>query len=196
MNDAGWMEKAGATKGKLALVAVLAVVLVIVVAGQLGGGSTTADVKRPGATSESPATPGRVAVVQPSQESSPASAVANDAPAWPDLSLEDIVRHDPLAVPAWFQTVVPDNDPTEAEERAFAEERLAAAAAAEAERQQRNAIVLEELRQQGAQIVVLAGNDKVAAIGERWVRVGDRIEQFEITDITRGGVVLSEIRQP
>ena len=116
MNDAGWMEKAGATKGKLALVAVLAVVLVIVVAGQLGGGSTTADVKRPGATSESPATPGRVAVVQPSQESSPASACSNDAPAWPDLSLEDIVRHDPLAVPAWFQTVVPDNGPTEAED--------------------------------------------------------------------------------
>jgi hypothetical protein len=164
--------KIGASPGKLALVAGLAVVLVAVLRGQMVDEPTHGTrLKRP-APRRSQAVAG--AASQPA-EIEKSTLVETSAAEWPELQFAEVIRHDPLAMPAWF---------------------LATQKAVQAEQQPgatRSLEVLEELKKLSTNIVVITAEDRVANIGDEFYRVGDRIENLEVSEITPTGIRLTEI---
>jgi hypothetical protein len=171
MTEPNWLARSGATPGKLAAVGALGVVLVIVLWSNLAPSRSTAARK-------------------PRHTPSPAKAEKQPAPAvaaqplklekkvqrnWPKLSLDNVVKHDPFAMPMWYLTARADEQGTGVSAIA------------------RSAQVLEELKKQQTRIVVISGEERIATIGELSFRVGDMIEGFEVTAITTDGVVLTEV---
>jgi hypothetical protein len=171
MTEPNWLARSGATPGKLAAVGVLGVALVLVLWSNLAPSRPTAARK-------------------PHQSTSPAKAEKQPAPAvaaqplklekkvlrnWPKLSLDNVVKHDPFAMPIWYLTARADEQGTGVSAIA------------------RSAQVLEELKKQQTRIVVISGEERIATIGELSFRVGDMIEGFEVTAITTDGVVLTEV---
>jgi hypothetical protein len=171
MTEPNWLARSGATPGKLAAVGVLGVMFVAVLWHNLAPSRPTAAEKpRPIASSAK-------------AEKQPAQAVAVQQPKlekkvprkWPKLSLDDVVKHDPFAMPMWYLTA-------RAEEEGTGASALA-----------RSAQVLEELKKQQTRIVVISGEERIATIGDLSFRVGDMIEGFQVTAITTDGVVLTEV---
>jgi hypothetical protein len=171
MTEPNWLARSGATPGKLAAVGALGVVLVIVLWSNLAPSRPTAARKPRQSTSPAKA------------EKQPAPAVAAQPPKlekkvprnWPKLSLDDVVKHDPFAMPMWYLTARADEQGTGVSAIA------------------RSAQVLEELKKEQTRIVVISGEERIATIGELSFRVGDMIEGFQVTAITTDGVVLTEV---
>ena len=195
MTNPRWMQKIGATPGKLALVGVLGIVLIAVIAVQLPGRTDSAGAaatRRQARTrSESKRRPAArlrrttPAKTDTTENKKPASESVEAEPRhWPELPLEEIVGYDPLATPHWLAEA----------RRAAPPEEKRKQLAAEAERQQEKANLLEKLREQGIQAVVISAGKKEAIIGDQPVHVGDFLEGFQVTDITKQGVVLKEIQ--
>jgi hypothetical protein len=187
------MKKIGATPGKLALIGVLAVVLVTVIASQLPNRSTSTTVALNSST-PSRTEPTRQSVSDQRKTRSAGSKPSNtkvkssDAPenqsphVWPKLSIDQIATYDPLVAPDWLiaaRNAIPPKDKKSQQ-------------LAETERQKRNTAALKILREQGTKAVVISAGEKRALIGEQPVHIGDNIEGFQITDITKQGVVLTE----
>jgi hypothetical protein len=171
MTEPNWLARSGATPGKLAAVGMLGVVFVLVLWSNLAPSRSTAARKPPQNSSPAKA------------ERQPATAVAAKRPMldkklprkWPKLSLNDVVKHDPFAMPMWYLAA-------RAEEEGTGVSSLA-----------RSAQVLEELKKQQTRIVVISGEERIATIGDLSFRVGDMIEGFQVTAITTDGVVLTEV---
>jgi len=200
------MEKIGATPAKLALIGLLSAVLLAVVVPQLRGKSSSGQSadsvpagqsasqlrrKRPTrsaggkpsaikkAPSASEAVPSADASAPSPRNTAPSAGNADPARSsqgWTQLPLEELVKHDPMAAPAWY--VAAATKPAE-------EDALVDTAG--------QALALAELEKQGANIVMIAGGERVATIGAEQLRIGDRIEGFRVIDITTQGVVLTEI---
>lgn len=171
MTEPNWLARSGATPGKLAAVGVLGVVLVIVLWNNLAPSQpTTAEKPLPNtspAKAEKQAAPA-VAAKQPK--------LGKKMPRkWPKLSLDDVVKNDPFAMPMWYLTARAEEQGTEVGSLA------------------RSAQVLEELKKQQTRIVVISGEERIATIGDLSFRVGDMIEGFQVTAITTDGVVLTEV---
>jgi len=194
MKEQNLMKRSGATPGKLALVGVLAVILVAVIVGQLPEKTAAPELanKRPAShrkhNTQKPTPtllkniPGK-SRFEKTNTSTNSKEQPLQKPTWPKLSLKTIVAFDPFAPPTWLtqaRTAEQSGDP----EGLYL---------SETSRQKRKDEVLEKLREQGTTIVVISAEEKRATIGEQSVRIGDRIEGFLITDITKQGVVLSEI---
>jgi len=195
------MKRMGATPGKLALVGVLAVVLGTVLVGQLPDSTTTPEVARRPRTPMLNQSNSTAAANQPrniqqrthqsqprpfhSNSSTKSREQSSEPPTWPDLSLETIVAFDPFATPQWLSSA------TAAAQAGPVDTRLLT----EAARRARKASVLKDLQDQGTTIVVITSDDKRATIGNQTFRIGDHLEGFVITDITRQGVVLTEFEQ-
>lgn len=173
MTERNWLERNGATPAKLATVGVLAGVLGFVIWNQVSSEAKPAIAKE----TRQPTAPQTQDVAQPASKSA-AVATRHQAAAetrhWPKLKLEKIVKNDPFARPMWYLMA-------QAEESGSQAGSLV-----------RSAQVLEELKKQQTKIVVISGEDRVATIGEQSFRVGDTIEGFEISEITRTGIVLTE----
>lgn len=176
MTKQTWLERNGATRGKLALVGILAVMLVTVMWHNFAGSEPPANAKN-----TRPTTPQREAkaAVKPSASLKPAPTkpeqVAKTPRVWPKHSLEKVARHDPLTKPMWYLVA-------QAAETGSPDASLA-----------RSAQVLEELKKESTKIVVISGGERIATIGELSLRVGDTIEGFQVTEITTDGIVLTEI---
>jgi len=171
-NPAG--AKGGATKGKLILIAVLAAVLVGVIVSNLSTGEESA---APAAASEqAAAAPASTPAVAPSQASpepvpsGPFREFAEDVE-WPQVTLEDATKYDPLAVPAWAGPPPPSDVGTG---REFSEEQIA------------------EINDAENAIIFVSGNRRVALIGTQEFHVGDMIGGMKISDISSRGIVLSD----
>jgi hypothetical protein len=175
---------------------VLAIVLGTVVVRQLPDSSTaptlareqtpssrSASSRRPSANPLS--APQNTSPTNDSEQSSDATQEKQIAKSWPKLSLDKILAHDPLAAPDWLLAAKSDAPTVDDEGRLLAQSKSRA----------RNAEVLEQLREEGTKVVVISGGEKRAIIGDQTVRIGDLIEGFQITDITRQGVVLTEVEQ-
>jgi len=191
----------GATPGKLALVGLLAVVLALVVVGQLPDSATTQQAARRPRTpllnqTNHPTNPRQRPNIQqqtiqsqpnPNQSNSSTNTKekSSEPPTWPDLPIEEIVAFDPFATPPWLSSA------TAAAQAGPADGSLLT----EAARRAQKANALKKLQDQGTTIVVITSDDKRATIGNQTVRVGDHIEGFVITDITREGIVLSEFEK-
>ena len=164
-------DKLGATRGKLALVGLLALTLVGVVVKQLP---------------ESP--PERASLEQTSaqakgnSETSLASADSENrtllitdkgreqSPLWPESNLAETLANNPFALPSWAK----QEKLVEVEESSQTSD-------------------LAELQEQGATIVVIANGEKSATIGENRYFVGDVLAGFRVTDITTQGILLDKL---
>lgn len=174
-------QRLGATPGKIALVGVLGVVFVVVLFVQFGGDEAT------DTTAEKPRRRGVAQRAPESAEStSGASKASQESPAkaWPQIPLEEIIRHDPFAPPASLidedddpETPTPlAEQPTQPPTQPFADDR--------AER-------LARLRVLSAEAVLMGEEGNRAIVGSRLVRVGDTLEGFTITAIGPDGVTLA-----
>ena len=175
-------ERIGASRGKLALVGLLAVVLVVVIVAQLPSSNSddlpTAPVSmmpEPEAAAESASAP----------SSSEKTSLDKPSRKWPELSMNAIIAFDPLAAPSWYlaATQVEQSNENEQDDPtlASAEERA-------------NSVVLEALQQAGTTIVLTANGERIATIGEQQFRIGDRIAGYLVSDITDQAVILTKSR--
>lgn len=166
-------DRVGATRGKLALVGVLAVVLIYVLVSNFSamagdGAVVPAEAKAaprgasPAAASEEEASPAAVGA-------NPFGEFAEDRD-WPKVSLDKLISFDPLAAPAWV-------DPAE---------RTGASA------EKPDTPSLEELRSAASAIIIVANGQRIARIGSQDYHVGDFVGPYQITDISSAGIVLSE----
>jgi hypothetical protein len=175
-------ERTGATRGKLALVGVLAVVLVVVIVVQLPGPASVDKAATAAITS--------LAELEQADndkgESNSATKQANKTRIdttprqWPELSMDTITASDPLAAPSWYVAAAQVEPTNEQDDPSLAEAEDNARAAA-----------LATLQQTGASIVLIANGERIATIGDQSVRIGDSIEGFQVSDITDQGVVLT-----
>ena len=174
-------DRIGATRGKLALVGVLVVVLVAVIGMQLSG-SSNIDNLPTAAASDMPGWQGNVDVDTASDSSAPPAPPVEKPPrTWPELSMEVIVACDPLAAPPWYLDAMEldqskdqsDGNPASAEGAP-------------------DSLILAELQEAGATIVLIANGKRIATIGDRQIRIGDRIEGYQVSDITDQGVILTK----
>ena len=194
MNKQNLMQRTGATPGKLALVGVLAVILVTVIVKQLPSKPAAPELASRRPASRQPQTVRQPTL--PHKKNNPSKSKFDKTksstnqkeqqtqkPTWPDLSLQAAIAFDPFAPPEWLTQARTAEHPGEIDSRHLSE----------ASRQRRKQEVLKELRELGTTMVVISEGDKRATIGEQTVRIGDRFEGFLITDITKQGVVLSEL---
>lgn len=180
-------DRIGASRGKLALVGVLAVVLVVVVVMQLPGTSDVGDVPTASVT-EMPGRQGEGDAANPAnRNSNPPAPQSTSTPGekpprvWPELSMEEILACDPLAAPAWYLAAI---QPEQSKEHAKGR----------TNETPKDSLVLAELQQTGATIVLIADGQRIATIGERQIHIGDRIEGYQVSDITDQGVILTKSR--
>jgi uncharacterized protein YdeI (BOF family) len=162
----------GATRSKLALVAVLALILAWVLASNFRGEAVEAAPEPPviaaaAAPQASPASVSR----SPDQRDAKASPFAEFAidDDWPEVPLEQLVRFDPLKKPEWLA-------PSPASDEATAEA---------------NEQTIQDLQNATNAIIFVSGGERVAHIGSHEYRVGDMVGDYLITDISSAGIVLS-----
>ncbi|MCH2114019.1 MAG: hypothetical protein MK171_03785 [Pirellulales bacterium] len=175
MNQPGTFKKNGATPAKLALVGVLGVVFLAVVVPQMRGKPSGM------APADSPRTKKVKGKEQVGQQSEAGVRLEADASPnlreWSKILLEQVVSYDPLAAPDWYvkAAAVPE------------------AAQLKDDRDEANALALAELEKQGASIVVIANQQRMATIGTQRVKVGDLIKGYQVSSITTEGIVLTDI---
>jgi hypothetical protein len=174
MTEQTWLERNGATPGKLAAVGTLVVVLVAVMWHNFTGAQSPAETERPRPTSH-PTTTTAKTPARVESSSVKLDPMKMTRKVWPPYSLEKVTKYDPLAKPMWYLMAQ------------AAEEGTVGASLA------RSAQVLEELKNQPTKIVVISGDERIATIGELSFRVGDTIEGFQVTEITTDGIVLTEL---
>ena len=176
--------KVGATPGKMLLMAVLAVVFVSVLVFQFTASEEepasqeNADASGP---SRTPRTKYRTSVSRSPLEDGDFS---EEDRKWPKIALEEILQHDPFAVPG---VLLPPAKPSSTNTAHDVPDKVRVQ---ELQRQREQA--LTAIREQGVQMVFLGKDVQVAIIGDRRVRVGDRFEGFQVTDIDSDGITLSE----
>ncbi len=164
MTEPNWLARSGATPRKLAIVGVLTLALIAVIWHNAVGSAKPVAKK----VIQTPASQAKV-----EKAALPNPIVNIAARKWPKISLGKAVRNDPFGMPVWYLM-------------AQAEEGTAGASLA------RSAQVLEELKKQQTKIIVISNGDRIATIGEQSFRVGDMIEGFQISEITKSGIVLTE----
>ena len=184
MADPGVKSRFGATPGKLVLVAVLAVAFVSVLLFQF------AEEEKPPAPQENAEQSGG-SETRPMQNGTSVPTpppdkghVPKQARQWPKIALEEVLRHDPFAVPAALH---PPAGPGSANTAQDVPEK-----ARQQELQRQREQALATIREQGVKMVFVGKGEQVAIIGDRRVRVGDLFEGFRVTDIGSDGVTLSE----
>ena len=187
MPDASSKLPFGATPGKIALVAVLGIVLVAVLVVQYGGVFWSSPGPADSAAAPASAKP-VVRHVEPAAAGSAAAADYKPQP-WPEFKLQEVLAHDPFAVPSGLAELLPpppQSTPTAAPIDAQRE--------AQRQREERRREMLASLRGLGVSMILEHQGELIAAIGERTLHVGDSIGEFRVVDINlREGVVLEAI---
>ena len=181
-------SRLGASPGKLALIAVLAVILIAVIAVQFGSGSHATE-----GPERDPNSEGRTSTPHPEPAGSdparsPKSGKAQEtAPPWPTVDLSDVLEHDSFAASATFSS---RRDSAAANRKPGPSAREEELARRRAEQDQS----LEELRQQGVKAVVgSTRRGHAAIIGSQTVRPGDVLDGFRVIAIDSDGVVLERL---
>jgi hypothetical protein len=195
---------AGATPAKLALIAALAIVLIgvlLVQFGAFGGGAprTASSTKpkpaaKPAPSSEvsEPAPKGSAAAAttragsatkKSPMASTPASRVAaRPVRPWAPPKVEEIARYDPFDVPPPMVMLFGSNSTGRSP---------AAGGTSSADRDRTLHETLAALRDRGVTMILTDAEGPLAVVGDRTVRIGDRVGGFVVTDISlEEGIVL------
>lgn len=183
-------SRLGATPGKLALIAVLAGVLVVVVAVQFGGGSSVRQTCRP----EEHKTPAATAPAHTArgdvQPSTRAQAEQNASHQWPRSELNEVLSYDPFAAPSDFfdhPNSASSTGQHKLEDGPSAQRQRLARKRAEQDQ------FLAQLQKSGVKAVVAAAGGRAALVGAETVRLGDVLGGFRVIAIEADGVVLERL---
>jgi hypothetical protein len=197
MNTPNRKQTNDLTRGKLALIISLVIAIAGVLFFQLRGPAslrslTDSSVNRP----ENARRPSRQPTGPATAEPQPESATS----AWPLMGLKQASEFDPFAVPALVaartteQRIGPrlGNDPaTSVADAAAGPDDQPQVDPADELRRQRIQAFLE----QGVSAVIAQGNDRIALIGNRELRVGDVLDGFRVAAIRTDGVELEFLAQ-
>jgi hypothetical protein len=193
-------QKIGLTRGKAALVGVLAIALVVVVYIQYGPSADdeTAAVapalsaaEPPRDTPRQPTPVSQATAELPETSARLAMTAAFDQSKWKSPDLAAVVAYDPFASPPAFPQPP----------RAASDSQLAADGQGEAAGGQSQAdrladavetlrMELAALQERGVHVILRERNQYVAMIGDRTVHVGDEINGFTVTAIEPDGVLV------
>jgi hypothetical protein len=196
-------KKAGLTRGKAVLIAVLAIVLVAVLYVQFSSSrempsSESVRYRPPGRATMAPtaavparstgASAGTTAIQAPLGNEKVGTPIIDES-RWKSPALATVIAHDPFALPSAF----PQPTRKVSGDKGAGAEGLIAAAAADdakklAETVEKLRMQLEELKQRGVTVILREGDQYAAWIGERMVHVGDEINGFTVTAIDLDGV--------
>jgi hypothetical protein len=167
--------KVGATPGKLALIGVLAVVLVGVIASNWPSAdappvdAAAVSANPTSVTAPPPPTKGATDTKE-TGSTSPFGEFAEDRH-WPEFPVQEAAAFDPFEISKWAAPPASvDGGP------AYNQEQFNELLAAE------NAIIF------------VAGDKRIARIGDQEFQIGDVFGRFKITEISSKGVVLSEVQ--
>lgn len=203
-NELTWMERNNLTPGKIGLIAVLSVVFVGVVAYQLIPVVCRGAPAPPPVTAENPAAkpqarnaqippppPGKAAV-KDSPSSAAAIAKRTDT-VWPKIELTEAVKHDPFRTPSTLREALLRQQQLAAQQ---ANDQPEQADNAHEEAFRRREELLDQLAEQGVDVVILDGDRAVASIGGLELRVGDTFEGLLVKSISRDGIELVRVDTP
>ena len=185
MTNVTMRERIGATRGKLALVGVLAVVLVVIIVVQLPGPTdydkaATASVS---SIRERSTDNNDITMLEEPISSTEKTLIDMSPREWPELSIDAITAFDPLEAPSWYVAAAQIEKTNEAGEQTLASADDDASAAG-----------LAALQEAGATIVLIANGERIATIGDQRIRIGDNIEGYQVSDITDQGVILTKLK--
>ncbi len=110
----------------------------------------------------------------------PVTAAPTTPLKWPTISLAQAVAHDPFAPEVSPGTTTTASD-------ALTDE---VSRALEAQRAATLAETLQALRERGVTMVLHTADGPVATIGDRTIKVGDKVGDYRVTEIDSHGVVL------
>lgn len=176
--------KFGATPGKLALVAVLAVVLIVVVVVQFKGPSEPPLVatRRP----TRPQVNQQATAKQPTSLDETPTVQTASVRSVPMMSLADVGAFDPFSWPRRYRPSA---------RQTAAATSVTKHAPQELAQQARRAQALEELKKHQVSAIFHSGEDRVAVVGHLTLRVGDLFHGFRVTAIDADGIKLEEPRE-
>lgn len=195
-----WAKQAGVTPGKLALIAILAVVLGGVLYIQFAPQSSSAPLSDHSAVSTVTAAskaPPPAPAGAPAATSAPAAGrkKTGTVASWHSPELMSIVTYDPFALPAAFPQPTQVDAQGALAQTATAEEASAQLEALEAERT-KSETELAGLRQQGVAVIIKKKQMYVAIVGNQEVHVGDEINGFTVIAIDADGVRVAKDLSP
>lgn len=190
MSEKKFLSTAGFNTKKLILIGVLGVILVSVIGFQMAGSSTPSQPTAKSGRQRNPGNPPRnskptARKPQPKRpkpaSQSPQSANLTQR-SWPSYALKSVLAHDPFAAPSWTRTseeidaapAAPTTDPTD--------ETVVNG----------DAVLLSEMQTQGVSMVMITADKRIAKIGDKELREGDKIGGFVVKEINRQGVVLKD----
>ena len=197
MDEQAWARQIGLTRGKAALVALLAVVLVSLIYIKYGPSSaddaSALHSELPGRRSASrtasqPAAGSSASEAPTVADAGPSSSKPFDQPGWKVPELATVIAFDPFALPASFPQPAQLVSGTTAAEGTADPADAASAADQLAEAIEQLRMELEQLQQRGVQVIVRGRDQYVAMIGDRTVHVGDEISGFTVTAIEQDHV--------
>lgn len=193
-------DRLGASPAKLALVAGLAVVLLLVLCVQFWPSSDPAPSS---AAQRATTAPAQASLNQADSTSNPAAPAAVQElggatlPKWRRTDLASVTRYDPFALPAAFPQPAPiEGDQTLVDVDNWAATQALAQSDVLDQRVQQMRADLEALRNLGVQVVIRHDDNYIAMIGDRTIQVGDEIDGFKVISIDSGGVHVARNLSP
>ena len=175
--------KSGVTPGKLALIAGLAVLLVIVIVVQLRPSGPTAPGEK--ITPRPQPRGGRNAAT--ASAANAAAAATTKKAAWPILARDEVQQHNPFHISV---LLAPTTNRAEADPATADVDATRQSEDDDAAREREE--LLAELRGDGVNLIVLSEDGQVAKIGGKRIRVGDIIRGFRVVQIAADGIELVE----
>lgn len=188
MVDARPNKKSSLTPAKGALIAILSRILVVVLVSQFASGSGNTVPQSTRSIAKPKLTTANATQQKPIQQNSVPQTPAPQDP-WPRLSLDDVIQHDPFALPTSWQGEQRQRISTKAAHGNEVEDEILR------EHEEQLLETLSDLREQGVSLVVTGKHGKSAMIGSRRVEVGDMVSGFVVKDIQADGVILEEGNQ-
>lgn len=188
MADQKWQEKIGVTPGKLALVAVLAVVLVTVIYQQMPPADQVSTAEPTEQVPKSESRSSAKGLARPALATSQdvrKKEAAKQEKEWPKIQLENAIAFDPFSRP---DALKPDHKERPGDDVTATNEELVKRQAVRRNREQALALV----RQQGVQMVLYDQQERIAVVGDRVVRIGEELQGFRVVAIDDEGITLSE----
>lgn len=187
MSDKSNSDRRGVTPKQLVLIGILVAVLAgVLISGQSGSENPPTDGQE--ASIANPARPSSRA-----QRNSASAEAKTPATSWPEISLEEALRHNPFRETAPLHDALSTEEqhaPTESESTIVTNDRQPGIEAKDEDLRETVATSTADPRSLRVSMILRNGRKLCAVIGERLVREGDVIDGLRIVSISTSGVVV------